>query len=103
MGCESGNAVSIIEGKPNVIFVIGGPGCGKGTQCKRIVSNFGYTSFSSGDLLRKYVEDKKEGYEEIANKMKEGQLISSETVMKVLKEYIVKSENKKILLDVSKK
>ena len=99
MGCDNANSYSTIEGKPNVIFVIGGPGCGKGTQCKRIVSNFGYTSFSSGDLLRKYVEEKKEGYEEISNKMKEGQLISSQTVMKVLKEYIVKSQNKKILLD----
>ena len=86
-------------GKPNVIFVIGGPGCGKGTQCKRIVQNFGYVSFSTGDLLRKYVEEKKEGYEDISNKMKEGALISSDTVMKVVKSYIINSPNKKILLD----
>jgi adenylate kinase family enzyme len=99
MGCDSASSIPVDESKPSVIFVIGGPGCGKGTQCKRIVSNFNYTSFSSGDLLRKYVEDKKEGYEEISNKMKEGQLISSETVMKVLKSYIINSENKKILLD----
>ena len=87
------------EGRPNVIFVIGGPGCGKGTQCKRIVSNFGYVSFSSGDLLRKYVEEKKEGYEDIHKKMQEGALISSDIVIKVLKSYILNSENKKILLD----
>ena len=99
MGCDSASSIPVDESKPNVIFVIGGPGCGKGTQCKRIISNFNYTSFSSGDLLRKYVEDKKDGYEEISNKMKEGQLISSETVMKVLKSYIINSENKKILLD----
>ena len=86
-------------GMPNVVFVIGGPGCGKGTQCKRIVANFGYVSFSSGDLLRKYVQEQREGYEDIQNKMKEGQLISSETVMKVLKSYIINSKNKKILLD----
>ena len=85
--------------KPNIVFVIGGPGCGKGTQCKRIIKNFGYTSFSSGDLLRKYVEEKKEGYEEIHKKMQEGALISSDTVMKVLKSYILNSPNKKILLD----
>ena len=87
------------ESKPNVIFVIGGPGCGKGTQCKRIVQNFGYVSFSSGDLLRKYVEEKKEGFEDIAKKMQEGALISSDIVIKVLKSYIINSENKKILLD----
>ena len=35
----------------------------------------------------------------IHQKMQEGALISSETVMKVLKSYILNSENKKILLD----
>ncbi len=101
MGCFSEGAINVdeVEGKPYVIFVIGGPGCGKGTQCKRIIQNFGYVSFSTGDLLRKYVEEKKEGYEDIANKMKEGALISSDTVMRVLKSYIINSENKKILLD----
>ena len=100
MGCIESGATPVEEGeKPNVIFVIGGPGCGKGTQCKRIVKNFGYVSFSTGDLLRKYVEEMKEGYEDISNKMKEGALISSETVMKVVKSYIIGSENKKILLD----
>ena len=74
-------------------------GCGKGTQCKRIVENFKYQSFSTGDLLRKYVKEKKDGYEAIENQMKEGKLISSETLMKVLKEYIINSQNKKILVD----
>ena len=96
MGCQGGQAVGE---KPRIVFVIGGPGCGKGTQCKRIVKNFGYVSFSSGDLLRKYVEEKKEGFEDIHKKMQEGALISSEIVIKVLKSYILNSENKKILLD----
>ena len=56
-------------------------------------------SFSTGDLLRKYVKDKQEGYEDLDKAMKEGKLISSATLMKVLKEYIVKSKNKKILVD----
>ena len=63
------------------------------------MEKFGYVSFSSGDLLRKYVAEKKEGFEEISKKMQEGALISSEVVMKVLKSYILSSENKKILLD----
>ena len=96
MGCQGGQAA---DEKPRIVFVIGGPGCGKGTQCKRIVQNFKYQSFSTGDLLRQYVKDKKEEYEEIENQMKEGKLISSTTLMKVLKEYIVHSRNKKILVD----
>ena len=97
MGCNQ--EPGVVAGKPNVVFVIGGPGCGKGTQCKRIVQNFKYQSFSTGDLLRQYVKDKKDGYEEIDNQMKEGKLISSSTLMKVLKEYILNSRNKKILVD----
>ena len=96
MGCS--NEPPVGE-KPRIVFVIGGPGCGKGTQCKRIVQNFGYQSFSTGDLLRQYVKDKKDGYEDIDNQMKEGKLISSATLMKVLKEYVMTSKNKKILVD----
>ena len=97
MGCDQ--ATPVDEKQPRIVFVIGGPGCGKGTQCKRIVKNFGYVSFSTGDLLRQYVKDKKDGYEDIDNQMKEGKLISSSTLMKVLKEYIMDSRNKKILVD----
>ncbi len=35
-----------------VVFILGGPGSGKGTQCERIVRDFGYVHLSSGDLLR---------------------------------------------------
>ena len=38
--------------KPCVVFVLGGPGAGKGTQCARIVEKFGYTHISAGDCLR---------------------------------------------------
>ncbi|KAF9668658.1 hypothetical protein SADUNF_Sadunf14G0026600 [Salix dunnii] len=40
------------EKKPTVVFVLGGPGSGKGTQCANIVKHFGYTHLSAGDLLR---------------------------------------------------
>ncbi|KAF4781701.1 UMP-CMP kinase [Colletotrichum scovillei] len=35
-----------------VLFVLGGPGAGKGTQCARLVSDYGFTHLSAGDLLR---------------------------------------------------
>ena len=109
MGCGTTSAANADESKgatttttnnkPNVVFVLGGPGCGKGTQCKKIIDKYGYVSFSTGDLLRKYVKEKQAGYEEIDKAMTEGKLISSATLMKVLKEYVVKSKNKKILVD----
>jgi len=39
--------------QPEVVFVLGGPGSGKGTQCELICQgNFGFTHLSAGDLLR---------------------------------------------------
>jgi UMP-CMP kinase len=38
--------------KPLVIFVLGGPGAGKGTMCAKLVEDFGFEHLSAGDLLR---------------------------------------------------
>lgn len=38
------------------IWVIGGPGCGKGTQCDKIIAKYGLLHLSSGDLLREEVQ-----------------------------------------------
>lgn len=38
--------------KPLVSFVLGGPGSGKGTQCRYICDEFGFKHLSAGDLLR---------------------------------------------------
>lgn len=38
--------------KPRIVFVLGAPGAGKGTQCEKIVNEYGYVHLSAGDLLR---------------------------------------------------
>lgn len=38
--------------KPNVVFVLGGPGAGKGTMCELAESQLGWMHLSTGDLLR---------------------------------------------------
>ena len=86
--------------QPQVIFVMGGPGAGKGTQCAKLVKELGFATFSTGDLLRGVVKEQKaEGWEQLAADMKEGKLISSERVLFYLKDAIMKSDNKKILVD----
>ena len=35
-----------------VLFVLGGPGAGKGTQCARLAAEFGMVHLSAGELLR---------------------------------------------------
>ncbi|XP_058281104.1 adenylate kinase isoenzyme 1 isoform X2 [Hylobates moloch] len=36
---------------PPIIFVMGGPGCGKGTQCKNMVTKYGFCHVGLGQLL----------------------------------------------------
>lgn len=38
--------------KPNVVFILGGPGTGKGTMCELAQSQLGWTHLSTGMLLR---------------------------------------------------
>ena len=42
--------------RPRVVFILGGPGSGKGTQSARLVDRFGFTHLSAGDLLRAEVD-----------------------------------------------
>ena len=43
------------EEKPNVVFVLGAPGSGKGTQCQNIVDEFGYVHLSAGKNSMTYL------------------------------------------------
>ncbi|CAE8674951.1 unnamed protein product [Polarella glacialis] len=71
--------------KPQVVFVLGGPGAGKGTQCAKLVETFGYHHLSAGDLLRE--EKTREGSEhgELINTyIREGKVVPSEITVKLL-------------------
>ncbi|KAJ4870582.1 UMP-CMP kinase 3 [Raphanus sativus] len=76
------------EKKPTVIFVLGGPGSGKGTQCAYIVDHFGYTHLSAGDLLRAEIKSGSENGTMIQNMIKEGKIVPSEVTIKLLQKAI---------------
>ncbi|KAF8270403.1 adenylate kinase-domain-containing protein [Lactarius quietus] len=38
--------------KVTVVFVLGGPGAGKGTQCSLLVEKYNFSHLSAGDILR---------------------------------------------------
>ncbi|XLS82911.1 hypothetical protein HN51_048742 [Arachis hypogaea] len=78
------SSVSILEKNPKVVFVLGGPGSGKGTQCTNIAKLFGYTHLSAGDLLRAESESDSENGIMIKNVMKEGKIVLSEVTDKFL-------------------
>jgi len=68
-----------------VIFVLGGPGAGKGTQCSRLVEDYGFCHLSAGDLLRS--EQHREGSqfgELIQNCIREGSIVPMEVTVKLL-------------------
>ncbi|KAK7339251.1 hypothetical protein VNO77_19907 [Canavalia gladiata] len=96
---SQGANVSIIEKKPAVVFVLGGPGSGKGTQCANIVQQFGYTHLSAGDLLRAEKESGSENGTMIDNMIKEGQIVPSEVTIKLLQRAMQESGNDKFLID----
>lgn len=64
----------------SVIFLIGGPGSGKGTQCERIVEKYGFTHLSSGDLLRAEVASGSARGKELTAIMEKGELVPLVTI-----------------------
>ncbi|XP_002750841.1 UMP-CMP kinase isoform X1 [Callithrix jacchus] len=72
--------------KPLVVFVLGGPGAGKGTQCARIVEKYGYTHLSAGELLRDERKNPDSQYGELIEKyIKEGKIVPVEITISLLK------------------
>uniref|UniRef100_A0ACD6ALP4 Uncharacterized protein n=1 Tax=Avena sativa TaxID=4498 RepID=A0ACD6ALP4_AVESA len=91
---------NILGGKKvAVVFVLGGPGSGKGTQCSNIVEHFGFTHLSAGELLRTEIKSGSENGAMIDNIIKEGRIVPSEITIKLLQEAMIKSENDKFLID----
>lgn len=74
-----------------IIWVLGGPGCGKGTQCEKIVAKYNFSHFSTGDLLRDEVASGSDKGKELQEMMKKGILVPNETVLKLLEAAMVKA------------
>lgn len=85
--------VIIRDSNVPIIWVLGGPGCGKGTQCAKIVAKYNFSHFSTGDLLRDEVASGSDQGKELQEMMKKGLLVSNETVLKLLEAAMVKALN----------
>lgn len=86
--------------KYNVIFVLGGPGAGKGTQCENIVRDFGYVHLSAGELLRE--ERQRPGSqfgEEIETHIKNGTIVPVQITCSLLKRAMESSGKDRFLID----
>ncbi|KAL8495760.1 hypothetical protein ACS0TY_019758 [Phlomoides rotata] len=96
---QGANGSIRINKKVTVIFVLGGPGSGKGTQCANIVEHFGYTHLSAGDLLRAEIKSGSENGTMIQNMIKDGKIVPSEVTIKLLQRAIEENPNDKFLID----
>ncbi|XP_072908888.1 adenylate kinase isoenzyme 5-like isoform X1 [Hemitrygon akajei] len=72
-----------------IIFVVGGPGSGKGTQCEKVVQKYGYTHLSTGDLLRAEVSSGSDRGKALQAIMEKGELVPLETVLEMLKDAMI--------------
>ncbi|KAM7361234.1 cytidine/uridine monophosphate kinase Dak1 [Cochliomyia hominivorax] len=86
--------------KPKIVFVLGGPGAGKGTQCAKIVERFEFVHLSAGDLLRE--ERAREGSEVgalIDDYIRNGKIVPVEVTCSLLEAAMTKSGKSKFLID----
>ena len=85
--------------KPVVVFVLGGPGAGKGTQCGKIVDEYKYAHLSAGDLLRAERKSGSENGQMIDEYIKEGKIVPVEVTVKLLMDAIEASGGQRFLVD----
>ncbi|XP_053975766.1 adenylate kinase isoenzyme 1 [Hylaeus anthracinus] len=74
------------------IWIIGGPGCGKGTQCERIIAKYGLYHISSGDLLREEVASGSPRGASLQELMSKGLFVPTDIVLDLIRERMEKAK-----------
>ncbi|MEX1199858.1 MAG: nucleoside monophosphate kinase [Methylophaga sp.] len=73
---------------PNIVFILGGPGAGKGTMCELAEIQLGWKHLSTGDLLRAELQKGGPTTELIKQYVDGGKLVPDEIVVGLLKDAI---------------
>ena len=74
------------------IVIFGPPGAGKGTQSNLIVKKFGLFQISTGELLRKEINDNTNLGKRISSVISQGNLVSDQIAGTLIEEYISKKK-----------
>ena len=74
------------------ILFLGAPGCGKGTQSKKIIKKYHIPQISTGDLLREEIKSGSAIGEEIKNIMSTGQFVNDDLVVSLVSKKIDSQE-----------
>ncbi|KAJ2766827.1 bifunctional uridylate/adenylate kinase, partial [Coemansia nantahalensis] len=88
-------------GQKTVVFVLGGPGSGKGTNSAKLVEDFGFVHLSAGDLLREEQKRPVSQYGElIAHYIREGLIVPHEITIGLLRNAMMSHpESDRFLID----
>lgn len=82
---------------PKVIYIMGPPGAGKGTQTMLLAPEIGYTQFSTGDAMRRIAGRATDFGRKIKGIMESGALcppeLVAEIVITAVREHLEKGEN----------
>ncbi|KAF2842650.1 UMP-CMP kinase-like protein [Patellaria atrata CBS 101060] len=85
-----------------VVFVLGGPGSGKGTQCAFLVRDYAFKHLSAGDLLREEQDRPDSEFGEmIKDYIKDGQIVPMEVTIQLLENAMtasIEKDNKRLFL-----
>ncbi|CAG4947951.1 unnamed protein product [Colias eurytheme] len=85
---------------PEVVFVLGAPGAGKGTQCTFISKEFDFVHLSAGDLLREERQRPGSEYGEmIEEKIRNGEIVPVEVTCSLIHKAMTKSGKTRFLID----
>ncbi|XP_044743881.1 adenylate kinase isoenzyme 1 [Chrysoperla carnea] len=93
-GCVNPQVQPILDSGLPVIWVLGGPGSGKGTQCDKIVATYNFEHISSGDLLRLEVSKQSERAQALQAIMNEGKLVPMDIVLDLIREAMLEGLKK---------
>lgn len=86
--------------KKKIIFMLGGPGAGKTTQCEHIERHFGYKHFSAGELLRQECHQYNSDYGKIISEcMHSGTIVPTKITLSLLKKAI--NDDAKVFIFIS--
>ncbi len=81
------------------LILLGAPGAGKGTQCKRIVARYGLLHLSSGDILRQQRVEGTELGKTAQTYMDSGALVPDQIIVEMMADAIMKVPGAGFILD----
>lgn len=93
------NITSLLMTNKKVVFMLGGPGCGKGTQTISLSEKYGFGHAAAGDLLREEAKKDTPTGRRIAELINAGAIVPPELLVDLIKSIVSSAKEDYFLLD----